>query len=264
MTKRNRQTLRNFFTAGKLPTQDHFRDLVDSMLNMTDEGFCKSAQNGLEVSAPVGHDAFFSLYRDQSPQSALWSISCSGDRNRLSFRSGDAVAVPDTPAVLSLDAQARVGINIGAPRFALDVAGVIGAEGRAGTSTASGVAPPIANGIWQDITGPLTGCQALEVVAGTGLRGGGRFALLHAIALNTFNPTAGMFEFVMRRKRIRSSGAYYGRRCDQLQLRWQGSSGKNAEYRLQIRTKCSYGDTVPIQYFLTRLWFDAQMQGCPP
>ena len=37
MTTRNRETLRGFFSAGRLPTQDHFGDLIESMLNMDDE-----------------------------------------------------------------------------------------------------------------------------------------------------------------------------------------------------------------------------------
>jgi hypothetical protein len=266
MTSRNRQTLRNFFMAGKLPSQDHFGDLIDSTLNMTDEGFRKSPQNGLEISAPVGHDALISLYRDRAPQSPLWSISCNTDHDRLNFNSGGAPAAGDkTPPVLSLDAGApdagaRVGVNTGAPRYALEVAGAVGSEGRIGTYPPPDSAPAIADGRWYSITPMLTGCQAFEVMAGTGRRGTGRFALLHAVALNTFNPDSGLLEFLSPRKRIRASNAYYGKRCDQLQLRWSGNSGDRAEYSLQIRTRCDYGGEQPgIRCFVTRLWFDEQM-----
>jgi hypothetical protein len=262
MTSRNRQTLRNFFTAGKLPTQDHFGDLIDSTLNMTDEGFRKSAQNGLEISAPVGHDALISLYRDRTPQSPVWSISCNTDRDRLNLNSGAVGDAGGKPPVLSLDAGARVGVNTAAPRYTLDVAGIVGSEGRIGLSPPPDSPPAVTDGQWHDITGALTGCQAFEVMAGTGRRGSGRFSLLHAIALNTFNPASGLFEFLSSRKRIRASSAYYGRRCDQLQLRWSGTSGDHAEYRLQIRTRCDYHEPLRIQHFVTRLWFDEQMSEC--
>jgi hypothetical protein len=42
MTTRNRDTLKQFFQEGRLPTSDHFGDLIDSMLNMSDEGFRKT------------------------------------------------------------------------------------------------------------------------------------------------------------------------------------------------------------------------------
>ena len=55
--------------------------------------------------------------------------------------------------------------------------------------------------------------------------------------------------------------SYYGRRCDKLQLRWEGTSGKNAAYRLRIKTGCNYGEGVLIKVFITQLWFDETTQG---
>ena len=37
MSSKNRETLKNYFAEGQLPTEAHFADLIDSMLNMTDE-----------------------------------------------------------------------------------------------------------------------------------------------------------------------------------------------------------------------------------
>jgi hypothetical protein len=262
MTRRNRETLRNFFGDGALPTKDHFGDLVDSMLNMSDEGFRKSAQNGLEISTPGGHDALLSFYRDQSPQAALWSLRYGGERERLCFHSsphdGDAL-----PPVLALDATAKVGINTATPRSTLDVGGVISSQGRHGSYPVVSEDALLADGEWHDLTDTLQGCQAFEVMAGTGHAGTGRYALLYAVALNTFNPT-GLLEFWSARKRIRCDHAYYSRRCDKLQLRWHGTSGKGAAYRLQIRSGCDYGSQVRIRCFLTRLWFDEAMRGAVP
>lgn len=264
MTSRNRETLRHFFDEGRLPTKDHFGDLIDSMLNMSDEGFRKSPENGVEVSTPVGHDALISFYREQSARTALWSVSYGGDRDQLVFHHGSVAAARHLPPVLALDAQERVGIGTAAPRHTLDVAGVVASQGRIGSWRAADDTPLPADGEWHDLTGTLRGCQAFEVMAGAGHPGGGRFALMHATAMNAFNPTAGWFDFLLRKKRIRAQHAWYGRRCDKLELRWDGSSGRDASYRLQIRSKCDYGAGVCIRAHLTRLWFDEGMQECTP
>ncbi len=276
MTIRDRQTLRNFFDEGSLPTRDHFGDMIESMLNMSDEGFNKSPENGLEVSALAGNDALVSFYRAPGGKSApsahptapaVWSMAYGGENDQLHFHHADVRAAQGQgrAPVLALDGQQRVGVGTADPRETLDVAGTVAARGRVGTCTWPGLATPLADGEWHDLTVPLTGCQAFEVMVGVGRQpGDGRYALLHAVALNTFNPTAGWLDFFQRKKRIRSNDAWYGRRCDRLELCWEGSSGRDASYRLRVRTKCDYGRGVQIQSQLTQLWFDPLMQGCMP
>jgi hypothetical protein len=266
MTSRNRATLRNYFGDGKLPTRVHFGDLIDSMLNMSDEGFRKSPENGIELSTPVGHDALISFYRDQRPKAAQWAITYSGGNNALSFQPG--IAAPEAknkaappPPTLALDPRGRIGVATANPRFALDVAGVVASQGRRGTMPIAAPEPLLANGQWHDLSETLSGCQAFEVIAGAGKPETGRFALMHAIAMNTYNPTSGWLDFLSARKRIRCQHAYYGRRSDKLELGWEGSSGKNAAYRLRIRSSSDYGKDVRIKVFVTRLWWDETTQG---
>ena len=264
----NRATLRNFFADGQLPTGKHFGYLIDSMLNMVDEGFSKTPQDGLKISSAVTHNTLASFYRDNRQQERLWSLGFAEQADRLQVER-DGAADP----VLSLDAhqagdgplQGRVGINTGRPQHALHVEGTISAHGRIGGLPLPGP-QPMADGEWHDVTGELGGCQGFELMAGAGREGSGQFALLHAVALNAYNPGAGLFDalFGGGRKRIREDHAWYGKRCDRLQLRWHGGSGRNAKYRLQIRSRCTYGDGVPIQVHLTRLWFDPFMKGPQP
>jgi hypothetical protein len=258
MTWRNRETLRSYFGDGTLPTQAHFGDLIDSTLNMVDEGFRKTIANGNELYAPVGHHNLLSFYRDQSPQQALWRVSLGAQQDQLQFQPGDSAS-----PVLSLDAQHGVGIGTAAPQATLDVRGTVGSQGRRGMLPLA-QERLLANGGWQDLTGDLEGCQAFEVVAGAGCAGTGHFGLVHAIAMSAYNP-GGWLAWTSERRGIRRTQAWWGRRCDRLQLRWRGTHGRKAAYRLQIRTGCNFGDQVQIQAHVTQLWFDPHMAlGQPP
>jgi hypothetical protein len=261
MTTRNRETLRGFFGAGMLPTQDHFGDLIESMLNMDDEGFRKSEKNGVEISTPAGYNALMSFYRDQNKHTALWSVAYGGKSEQLVFNAASVAAAADTPPVLALDARNRVGIGTNDPQQALDVRGMIASDGRIGRAPAT---QALADGDWHDLTDTLHGCQAFEVMAGAGRPNGGRFALLHATALNTYNPGFGWQDLFAARKRIRQQSMWYGRRCDQLELRWSGTSGRDAGYTLQVRSKCNYGPGIAIRAMLTRLWVDENSPDSAP
>ena len=263
MTIRNRESLRSYFSDGALPTQEHFADLIDSMLNMSDEGFRKSVERGFEVSAAAGYEALLSFFRDQDPDLPLWSVGFGGAQGQLLIRGNqepaqDGQAEPAAP-LWSLDPAGRVGIRTANPETALDVDGVLRSKGRRGSYARASATPLPADGEWHDLTDDLEGCQAFEVTAGAGHQGKGRFALMHAVALNTYNPTLGILNFINRKRGIRSSDAFYARRCDRLQLRWRGTSGRNATYRLQIRTGCDYGRGIVIKAHVTQLWFDPHM-----
>ena len=64
MTKRNRNTLKNYFLNGSVPNQDQFKDLIDSNLNIIDEGFDKSPDEGLKVSQLGDSGRLISFFKD--------------------------------------------------------------------------------------------------------------------------------------------------------------------------------------------------------
>ncbi len=260
MAKRNRSTLKNFFREGALPSADQFADLIDSSLNNIDEGFDKSSEHGYEISSIGFHDTLISFFRNSAPDNPLWSISYDRNQDKLLFNKLDdnKVATP----VLVLTPDQKVGINEKNPEWDLDVAGVIRSQGRIGHALADQPTVP-ADGEWHTITGPLSGCHALEVMAGAGNKGTGRYALMHAIAMNTFNPTGLFFNFLNFKKRIKYHHAYYNAMGNRLKLRWLGTGN---EYYLQLRSNCDYGDECHIRYYITNLWFDSVMKGsvAPP
>lgn len=97
----------------------------------------------------------------------------------------------------------------------------------------------------------MTGCQAWEIVAGVGAKDSeGRYALMHAFALNTFNANSS----------ITYHQSHFGNKCSRIELRWIAEdSDKPFEFKLQMRVGCGYGEEVWIKYHMNQLWLDTLM-----
>lgn len=241
-----------------------FSDLIESMLNIQDDGILHNERDGLRLTQIAGNNKVLSFYGAIEEKSAVWALSLDSHRSALILDvdaelDPAAEQVPRTSdgggtAVLTLlapsgPAPAYVGINQTAPNHALDVGGTVASRGRIG---ARGEKTVPANGEWHAITETMIGCQALEVMAGVGKDKSGRYALMHAYAMKTFDAKG----------HITYHQAHYGSRRNKIQLRWaQVGSAKSAEYELQMRVDCNYGEGVWIQYYITTLWFDERMQG---
>jgi hypothetical protein len=279
----DRASLKKHFEAGSLPTQADFADLIDSTLNLSEDGFSRTDRDGLRVHAQMGHDGLFSYYRAGGSDEMLWSAGFAPGGPQWVMRPGDA----DTAAFLTLDPKRRMGLGAASlPQCTLDVDGHVRLRGRLGTapsptalerqSVEEGKAVRlVADGDWKDITGDLQGCHGFEVMAGAGRPDDrSRFAMLHAWAFNTYHP-AWWQNLLGSKRRIRQQHAFYGRRRERLQLRWfspKDQHGKGAVYRLQIRSCSDYAghlrvkgqkleDTseVALHVYLTQLWFQPDM-----
>jgi len=260
MSKRDRPTLKKFFRNGALPTSEHYADLIDSVVNRIDDGFDKSERDGLRIASLGASPALLSFYNGAGAAEAAWAIRHGRTAGTLHFARGTAAEPPgdgpDAPG-LALSRAGQLGVNTADPDWRLDVDGVARMRGRIGFAGPEAVVP--ADGRWHDISGSLTGCNAFEVVAGAGGQPGrGRYALVHAIALNAYNPRNPLLNWLFRRRRIRRTGAVFGSYADRIRLRWSGSS---RDYHLQIRTNANFGTGIGIRYYVTRLWFDTAMQG---
>jgi hypothetical protein len=80
-----RDTLKAYFKAGNLPTQENFHGLIDSMLHMEDEGFNKSWLNGLEVTSALGSKALVTFFRKEDSGTPLWSMRHAADGQLLNL-----------------------------------------------------------------------------------------------------------------------------------------------------------------------------------
>lgn len=288
MTKQDRPTLKSFFRSGALPTETEFSDFIDSTVNMTEDGFAKTDEDGLKISSKGGSLRIVSFYQGIGTSKPNWVMD-HGDavEGALHIRPDlgkhalnlpeDTTKIP-TPAdgaedeeeaelfapSLTLTPDGRMGVQKENPEWRLDVGGMARMQGRMGV-TSHKIPHVKANGKWHAITQPLTGCHILEVVAGAGGKpGDGRYSLLHAVAMNAYHPRNPLLNWWFRRRSIKAQTAMYGSYAHRLRLRWVADKDPHS-YRLEICTNANLNrkleDTQYIRYSITRLWMDTDMAG---
>ncbi len=247
MSLRDRQTLKNLFRNGSLPTQESFGDIIDSSINKIDDGFSKSMDDGLMLS-PIGDSkkvlSIFKRITDKYPE---WSLKIDENTseeeliNVLNF-----IYKNEEKALLTLSQDQRIGIKNQQPEFTLDVGGMVKSAGRVGGAVSQSEVP--ADGKWHNIIDGLNYCNAFEVTARVGVLKSGKHALLHAIAMSAFGNSSSK----IKRTHVRFS--FW--RPIRIKLRWVGST---YNYGLQIKTSRNLGDDIKIKYYLSQLWDDKKM-----
>jgi len=255
--KLSRKTLKDYFLNGKMPTQEKFGDLIDSVVNILDDGFSKSPGGGLLVApedietgtpqppADKNLVSFFTNTANLNDNNAAWFLGFTGDETKPDL----VLSQPGAASLLlrqngQVNINGTVGIKTNAPQYELDVAGITGMQGRVGTYLQQQQRTVPADGNWHPILTGLDSLQGFEVMAAVyGVKGSGKYALLHAIALSTFGGS---------KNRINKTSAWYGRRRHRLDLRW---TGKTHDYNLEIRTHSNFGEGIVIRYYLTKLWW---------
>ncbi|MBU6167424.1 MAG: hypothetical protein KGQ86_00160 [Bacteroidetes bacterium] len=239
----NRITLKNFFRKGSVPTETNFADLIDSSINIVEDGIGRSVEDGFRI-APMGYSKrLLSFYENAQKSKPDWFISLNdGNSKGLAFHESDS------ENRLVLKNGGNIGIGISNPTSKLEVKGCIGMDERKGTFL-TGQVPGDAK--WHNIIAELDGISAFEIMAQiSGKKGSGRYAISHAIALATYGG-------YLSRWSIRKTAANYGGFLNQLQFRWTGSVNN---YALQIRTRRHYGlndqnaEPYPIFFNVTKLW----------
>lgn len=258
MAKTNRKNLKDRFKNGRMPSESDFADLIDSMINALDEGYEKTAEDGLKVTQLMGSGRLMSFYENLAVDRPQWYFQLGARKEGQTSLHISSPQVNEGQSVVSMhctnadenNAESQttvaVGINQKNPDCELDVNGVVAMSGRRGVR---GSLPVPADGQWHNITEELAGCQAFEIMAGVGGQDSeGHYALTHAFAMNVFGGKGS----------IDYRQAYFSGRCERIELRWQNAETKFA-YTLQMRVKCAYKTGVWIRYHITQLWFDTQM-----
>jgi hypothetical protein len=233
MSRKNRQTLIESFRQGKKPTQQDFENLIDSMLNILDDGFSKTAETGMGLAPLLEKGTVISVFKEMADPKPQWEIAINTECCLEIRRCEDDYTVP----VLVLNPNGSV--ELGAKGSETVLNDVLKMPVREGTLYRGSVP---ADGHWHDITGGLNGYQALEVVAYAGKESSGKHAVLVATATSCFGAKA----------RIKKTGSHYGSYGHKIRLRWKKSDG-NFHAKLQLKTIFKYDDETSIKYHITGL-----------
>ncbi|WP_300703432.1 hypothetical protein [Bacteroides sp.] len=231
MAKTNRRTLKEYFGKGKKPDSGQFADLIDSMLNIVDDGFNKSAERGLQLSPLDDEGAVMEIRQNILDNEPAWIVAL-GKGGELNIHRG----LDEEPAVsLFQDGKIVLGTK---DKIELEIKGTVRADSFIGNYL-KGKVP--ANGQWQNIGELEYSCMGYQIEAACGLKGKGRYALAEATAIHCFG----------KHPRIRSSHSWFGSRFNRIQFRWY-SEGLNS--CLQVRTRSDYGEDVWVHYCIKRLF----------
>lgn len=239
----NRSTLKGFFQKGKVPTEVHFSNLIDSTINKIDDGFAKSVEDGLKLSPGGDSSKLLSFYDDIKEKTPLWSVSVNPSETAI----GLSVAEKNDDSRLFLQKGGNVGIGTMFPEHTLDVGGTAGMKSRVGTYQSSSEVS--ADGEWHIVLDELAGCHVFEVVAKVeGVAKRGKYALAHAIAVGAYDGS---------RNKIRMTQSSYGWFWHRLRFRWKKAPA--GTYRLEMKTGSHYGtdsdnNVIQIQFHITSLW----------
>jgi hypothetical protein len=233
MARRNRQTLKESFNHGKKPTEQDFGDLIDSTMNILDDGFSKNPEMGIGLAPLLDKGTVMSIFKESSDVTPQWDIAINQERSLEIRRCEDPNNIP----VLTLKTDGS--IEIGEKGKAIIFNGGVQAPVREG-NLFQGEVP--ADGHWYDITDSLGGCCALEVVATVGKRHTGKHAILVATATTCFG----------NHSKIKKTNSYFGMYGHKICLKWKKIKGEY-KAKLQLKTIFKYGEDIQIQYHITSL-----------
>lgn len=238
MAKANRETLKGYFSNGKMPTGSQFGDLVDSMLNIVDDGMDRSDGNGLQLSPLEDKGPVLEFYSDMLDDKPLWEVRIDRKGGGLEIGTGG-----EEPPVLTLCPDRKILLN-----GDMEVSGIVTAAAFRGNYR-HGKVP--ADGVWHDITDEeatdAPGCRAYRVVAGCGLKGKGKYALTEVTAIQCYG----------QHRKVYERQSWFGMHFNRLKFRWHC---EGEAWRLQLRSRCNYGEGAMIGFRITELWQDYYMQ----
>lgn len=236
MVVKSREELKEAFSNGKIPTEDDFKNLIDSSIHKTEDGFFDD-KNGLSIAPNNVSKKMLSFCDNVNRKSVVWAV----EANSSSENSFDLNLVDNQGKSRMTISDAGVGIGgTMNPECSLDVVGDMQSAGRRGTYKRGKV---LGDGKWHVIIDSLTDCHAFEIVAKINKYGFGMHSIIHAIAVNAFNGSG---------QEINTTSAYYGSSKNKIELRW---TGNDFNYCLEIRTHSSYEGEYYIEYYVTNLWW---------
>ena len=84
--KLSRRELKERFKAGRMPTEEDFMSLIDSVVNSIDEGFEVNEENGLEIKQKKDNGRLMSFFANLTEHRPQWFMSLRKNTACLSLR----------------------------------------------------------------------------------------------------------------------------------------------------------------------------------
>ncbi len=235
MARQTRSTLKALFRDGA--TDRAYIDLIDSGINISDDGINTDKDNGL-VLTPKGASkqliSFFENIGDQT--SPLWSVSLdeNGSEKSLDFSEKNQ-------SRLFLQAGGNIGIGTNTPNYKLEVRGLAAMQGRVGNYTKGYLN---ADGKWHTIPvlSNLDGCRGYEIMAHINDEGDRRFGLTYGIMLMSH----GTRGYKNKVRTVEAGSSWiWGKIWNKIKFRWaidpKNSIPEKEKYMIQIRSRTHYG-----------------------
>lgn len=228
MAIKNKETLKNYFKKGGVVSEKHFIDLIDSSMNVIDDGISVDPKNGLRINPTGIFTTLISFFRKKSQKKADFTVHT--NHNNVE---GLSINNEDEQTLIKIKNDHKVGINTDNPKFELDVNGTIASKSRIGTF-ATGTVPT--DGNWHKILENLDGINAFEIIAhASGSINSGYYSISHAIALSTFG--SGSSSKIKNYQNSNWSGyGFLGKLFNKkkvIRFRWTGTLHN---YNLEVKT----------------------------
>ncbi|MBL8473302.1 MAG: tail fiber domain-containing protein [Rhodocyclaceae bacterium] len=134
---KDRSTLQSYFLKNKIPTEDNFRDLINSTLNQNEDGICKPAGDPLSITATgdgASPQKLINFYGNVSDPNPAWTLQMnprSDQNNPATAKAGFSVSDGQGTSRLFVDkSSGNIGIGTISPLSAVhlrkDSAGALG------------------------------------------------------------------------------------------------------------------------------------------
>lgn len=254
MASEGRKQLKKKFEAANIGYES-YRALIDSMVNIKDDGIDKNDEDGLKLSLRSNTGKLLSFYDDKTINEAEWYVRLNPNNTKgLDFSSRYTedrslfLTVVNEVVDRRREKRVRVGVGTNKPQFTLDVDGTVAVKTRVG-SFKMGKVP--ADKRWHTILDEgdgLDDCQAYEIIAHINDNDSSRYALTHAIILVSNGP---------RGTTIRATSRYlWGKFLNRIKFRRKKVAGK---YEIQIRSRDHFGfgrrgENKNVYFRVLKLW----------
>lgn len=265
MERKGRKDLINNFVSGSLPTTGHFRQLIDSMLNLEDDDFQSLL---LQMGGPLQlhvnsrkndeKEVLIEFHKkiEDTQGDSVWkfvlSHSQSGEYKRL-----DILELVNEQGDTILKIPQKGPIEVNSEKIKLN-GQVILQESIGDFKGAVPTNAVPADGEWHAILEGFQDCHMFEVVAcaGNPKSNSRNFSMIKStVALIPINK--GLMSFLFPDKSaIQTIHSYSGSSRNKIDLKWI-RKGNSAD--LMIRTRCDFKGNIMIHYRIKRIWSNELM-----